>query len=266
MNIQYYDLRSNQLQLKDEQKEWDARKEFEKKKPVKRQSWSTVQWHASTRPSAAGHGSKPEWTCYSWPSLARVFMTSCRRFSPRKESPCCLCPLPIASRWSVTVSALCRRVPNWSRNAFFRCLFRVANSCAVFFFKPQANDVPSTTHGKRGTVSVKYTCAFSPLWLLRVTGNCFWFLDRPPVSKGLRLMCSSSLHLLLVFVLVVRRIAPLLEIYFFTDSVHADSLRYDRFAWTVGFWNFFNRQILEIPTDESLRKNCLILEKLTCSK
>ena len=29
-----------------------------------------------------------------------------------------------------------------------------------FFFKPQANDVPSTTHGKRGAVSVKYTCAF----------------------------------------------------------------------------------------------------------
>ena len=109
MNIQYYDLRSNQLQLKDEQKEWDARKEFEKKKPVKRQSWSAVQWNASTRPSAAGHGSKPEWTCYSWPSLVRVFMTSC--FLHEKESPCCLCPLPIASRWSVTVSALCRRVP-----------------------------------------------------------------------------------------------------------------------------------------------------------
>ena len=109
MNIQYYDLRSNQLQLKDEQKEWDARKKFEKKKPVKRQSWSTVQWHASTRPSAAGHGSK-EWICYSWPSLVRVFMTSC--FLHEKESPCCLCPLPIASHWSVTVSALCRRVPN----------------------------------------------------------------------------------------------------------------------------------------------------------
>ena len=28
---------------------------------------------------------------------------------------------------------------------------------------------------------------FSPLWLLRVMGNCFWFLDRPPVSKALNL-------------------------------------------------------------------------------
>ena len=35
MNIQHYDLRSNQLQLKDEQKEWDAKKEFEKKSPSK---------------------------------------------------------------------------------------------------------------------------------------------------------------------------------------------------------------------------------------
>ena len=36
MNIQYYEgLRSNQLQLKDEQKEWDARKKFEKKSPSK---------------------------------------------------------------------------------------------------------------------------------------------------------------------------------------------------------------------------------------
>ena len=43
---------------------------------------------------------------------------------------------------------------------------------------------------------MKYT-SVSPLWLLRVTGNCFWFLDRPPVSKGL--MCSPSLHLLLAF-------------------------------------------------------------------
>ena len=42
------------------------------------------------------------------------------------------------------------------------------------------------------------------LWLLRVTGNCFWSLDLPPVWK--RLVCSPSLHLLLVFFLVVRRL------------------------------------------------------------
>ena len=104
------------------------------KKARQRQSWSTVQWRASTRPSAAGHGSK-EWACYSWPSRVRVFLTSC--FLHEKESPCCLCTLPIASRWSLTVGALCSRVPNYYRYAFFRCLFRVANSCAVFFRAPR---------------------------------------------------------------------------------------------------------------------------------
>ena len=39
---------------------------------------------------------------------------------------------------------------------------------------------------------------------LRVTGNCFWFLDLPPVWKGL--VFSPSLLLLLVFFLVVRRL------------------------------------------------------------
>ena len=50
----------------------------------------------------------------------------------------------------------------------------------------------------------KTRSCYSPLWLLRVTGNCFWFLDLPPVWKGL--VCSPSLHLLLVFFLVVRRL------------------------------------------------------------
>ena len=36
-------------------------------------------------------------------------------------------------------------------------------------------------------------------------------------------------------------------------TAYADSLRYDRYAWTVGFWNFFNRQILEIPTDRHMK-------------
>ena len=43
---------------------------------------------------------------------------------------------------------------------------------------------------------------------LTLTANCksnlFWFLDLPPVWKGL--VCSPSLHLLLVFFLVVRRL------------------------------------------------------------
>ena len=36
-------------------------------------------------------------------------------------------------------------------------------------------------------------------------------------------------------------------------TAYADSLRYDRYPWTVGFWNFFNRQILEIPTDRHMK-------------
>ena len=93
---------------------------------------------------------------------------------------------------------------------------------------------------------------FSPLWLLRVTGNCFWFLDRPPVSKGLQTDILSKSPSARRFVLVVRRIAPLLEIYFFTDSVCGffaiRSIRVD--CW---IWNFFNRQILEIPTDRHMK-------------
>ena len=38
-----------------------------------------------------------------------------------------------------------------------------------------------------------------------------------------------------------------------------DSLTNDRYAWSVGFWNFFTRRILEIPTDRP-RKVC---EKLS---
>ena len=61
---------------------------------------------------------------------------------------------------------------------------------------------------------------------LTVTGNfksnLFWFLDLPPVWKGL--VCSPSLHLLLVFFLVVRRL-PLQLLLFrrsfiFTGSVY----------------------------------------------
>ena len=36
-------------------------------------------------------------------------------------------------------------------------------------------------------------------------------------------------------------------------TAYADSLRYDRYEWTVGFWNFFNRQILEIPIDRQMK-------------
>ena len=91
---------------------------------------------------------------------------------------------------------------------------------------------------------------YSPLWLHRVTGNCFWFLDLPPVWKGL--VCSPSLHLLLVFFLVVRRLPlQLLEFrrsFFFTGSVYGflaiRSIRVD--CWIS---KLFTRQTLELPTD-----------------
>ena len=127
-----------------------------------------------------------------------------------------------------------------------------------------ANDVPSTIHEKKDTVFVKYTFVlpYSPLWLLRVTGNCFWFLDLPPVSKGL--VGSPSLRLLLILFLVVWRLAlQVLEILFFTRiltrlTAHADWLRYNRYAWAVGFGNFYTQQILEIPTDRATK----VCEKL----
>ena len=51
-------------------------------------------------------------------------------------------------------------------------------------------------------------------------------------------------------------------------AAHLGSLTNDRYAWTVGFGNFFTRQFLEIPTDRPTKvceKTARFLEKLTCS-
>ena len=107
---------------------------------------------------------------------------------------------------------------------------------------------------------------YSPLWLLKVTGNCFWFLDRPPVSKGL--VCSPSLHLLLAFFLVVRRLA--LQLLYFQRSFFQTGSVYGFLAIRlirVDCWisKLFTRQTLEIPTDRPTNmtnrksaKNCPI--------
>ena len=103
---------------------------------------------------------------------------------------------------------------------------------------------------RHGVCEIQRSC-YSPLWPLRVTGNCFWFLDRPPVSKGL--VCSPSLHLLLAFFLVVRRLALQLlyfqRSFFLTGSVYGFlAIRLIR----VDCWisKLFTRQTLEIPTDQ----------------
>ena len=58
---------------------------------------------------------------------------------------------------------------------------------------------------------------------------------------------------------------------FVVVTAYAGSLTNDRNAWAaaVGFWNFYTRQILEIPTDRPTKvceKTVRFLEKLTCSK
>ena len=102
----------------------------------------------------------------------------------------------------------------------FSGVFLEWHCCAVFFFSsPKRMMFPRRLTIKKALFLWNTRPCFSPMWLLRMTSNCFWFLDRPPVSKGL--MCSPSLHLLLIFFfsLVVRWLAPLLEIFFFTESV-----------------------------------------------
>ena len=84
-------------------------------------------------------------------------------------------------------------------------------------------------------------------------------------------MCSPSLHLLLVFFLVVRLPLQLLlfrRSFFFTGSVYGflatRSIRVD--CWIL---KFFTRQTLELPTDrptnrKSAKKTVRFSEKLTC--
>ena len=102
---------------------------------------------------------------------------------------------------------------------------------------------------------------YSPLWLLRVTGNCFWFLDLPPVWKGL--VCSPSLHLICSSFSFSSCGGFLFSFCssggpFSSLAACTDSLRYDRYAWTVGFRNFLpDRPSNYRQTDpriESLRK------------
>ena len=216
-------------------------------------------------------------TLCSWPweqgmnMLLLAFSCTCIHdivFSPWKRKSLLSLPFTDREPLILTVGALCRRVPNYYRYAFFRCLFRVANSCAVFFFfKPQEIDVPSTTHGKKGFceihVRVFLLCYFSE-WRVTAPGFSIARLSRRDWC-----MCSPSLHLLLVFFFAW--CGGLLRFWrsFSSLTAYADSLRYDRYAWTVGFWNFFTRQILEIPTNQHMKvceKTVRFLEKLTCSK
>ena len=137
-------------------------------------------------------------------------------------------------------SAVCSE---WQIERRFWSIARLKTSLERSGHPPQENDVPSTIHGKKCTAPVKYTFTlFSSVTpqdglLLLVSPN----LDRLPVSKGL--VCSPSLHLLLVFFLVVQRLAfQLPDILFFTDSVRGFlPIR----SIPVDFETFFARQVLE---------------------
>ena len=103
-----------------------------------------------------------------------------------------------------------------------------------FFFKPQANDVPSTTHGKKGTVSVKYTSVFFSFVTPRSDGSLLLLSRSPACLEGTDVLSQSPSAPRFFFLVVQQLLAPLLEI-FFSLTAYVDSLRYDRYAWTVGF-------------------------------
>ena len=125
-SVTYHDIRSNESWRIT--KRVSRKEKNENKKPIKRQSWSSSMTCIYTYP-CSGPWEQGMNLLLSCGLL--VYVTSC--FLNEKESPCCLCPLPIAIRWPVPVGALCRRVLSLPP-CFFSCLFRVADSCAVFFF------------------------------------------------------------------------------------------------------------------------------------
>ena len=73
----------------------------------------------------------------------------------------------------------------------FWSLVRLNTTFERAVIRLQANDVPSTIHGKKGTVSGNTRSCYSQLWLLRVTGNCFWFLDRPACLERIDVLSQS---------------------------------------------------------------------------
>ena len=283
-SVTYHDIRSNESwrvtkRVRRKVKNW-------KKKPIKRQSWSSQ----FTRTPAAGHGSK-EWACCS---VVAFLCTSHRVFSMKKKvlvvSALYRSRAVDQYRW-VRFAGECLVFPasmlfqlSFQSGRLLRCFFfirliqlsllifggeekeRVWSDRYTFLVVcpsehhlqkerghlPQANGVPLTIHGKKGMVSVKYTFVL----IFAVTpqesdaGTCFWFLNRSPVSKGL--VCTFSLHLLLIFFLVVRG----LLFSFFTDCVCGflaiRLIRVDR--WILKLFYPTDPRNTDRPTLESLRK------------
>ena len=129
---------------------------------------------------------------------------------------------------------------------FFSCLFRVSDSCAVLFscapavssylrrrrkrksliryrlrfwslvrlnttfersgHPPQANAVPSTIHGKKGTAFVKYTFVLFSAVTPQSDGQLLLVSRSPACLEGTGVLSQSPFNLLLVFFLVVRRL------------------------------------------------------------
>ena len=131
--------------------------------------------------------------------------------------------------------------------------FRVANSCAVFFFQAPSKwcSLDYSRKERHGFCEIHvrvFLLCDSSEWRVTASGFSIARLSRRDSDWcALQLsICSSFLFSwcggLLRF---WRSISSL--------TAYADSLRYDRYAWTVEFWNFFNRQILEISTDRHMK-------------
>ena len=92
----------------------------------------------------------------------------------------------------------------WQKDICFWSLARLNTTLERSSYPPQQMMLPRQfTERKPQRLWYTHSC-FSPQWLRRVTGYWFWFLDHPPVSKGL--VCTPSFDLP-VFFLVVQRLA-----------------------------------------------------------
>ena len=144
------------------------------------------------------------------------------------------------------------------------CLVRVAGTRRLLVSCPSEHRPRKIRPKLNG---VPHSC-FSSLWLLRVMGNFFWFLDRPPVSEGLE--CSSSLRLLLIFSLVFWQLALLLLDTLLVSSGRASlhfcvscapprplflvgGFSFAGCCWTHSKTKWSNESIVKVKTDSSLR-------------
>ena len=165
--------------------------------------------------------STQRWTVHQWERLLFFEMCwFCRRVFIYSLPPCffsavfseCQIAAPYCFSCAPAVSSYLRRrrkrkILSLIRYIYVSGLLSVStppSKGAVPVIRPTQMLFPRQFTERKARRLWNTRSCYSPLWLLRVTGNCFWFLDLPPVWKGL--VCSPSLHLLLVLFLVVRRL------------------------------------------------------------